>query len=78
MLDLIPYVAHVDVHSNVMEELSLESREVVDVPQVPDAVVTHSSLVVHNVVQVISNELISSTTGREESPVQHDVVHADA
>jgi len=36
-----------------------------------------SSLVAHDVVQVISNELISFTYGREESLVQHDGAHAD-
>lgn len=48
-----------------------------DVPIVLDATVTLSSPIAHDVVQVISNELISSASGREESPVQHDVAHAD-
>jgi len=77
VLELIPKVVHFDVHSYVGEQLSSESREVVDVPKVPDTTATFSTSVVHNVVQVISNELIFSTSGREESPVQHDVVNAD-
>jgi len=77
VLELIPQVTHVDMHSDVVEQLSLESREVVDVPKDPDATTTLSSPVAHNVVQVISNELISFASSREESLVQHDVAHID-
>jgi hypothetical protein len=75
----LQYVSDKIPHMDLPQPTSpvLESREVVDVPKVPDATATFSTPVMHDVVQVISNQLISSTYAREESPVQHDVVHAD-
>lgn len=48
-----------------------------DVPKVLDTTTTPSSLVANNDVQEISNELVCSACGREESPVQNVVAHAD-
>jgi hypothetical protein len=77
MFELVPKVGHVDVHSDVVEQLSQESREVMDVPKVLDATTTPSYPVANDDVQEISNELVCSACGREESPVQNVVAHAN-
>jgi len=59
-------IAHVDVHSDVMEQLSLDSWEEEVVPRSSDATTTLSSSVVHGNVHSLSVELIFSASGREE------------
>lgn len=59
-----------------MEQLRPESWEVAD-PKVSDAAATRTSSVEHDDMHESSFELVFSASGREESPVQHVVLHAD-
>jgi len=77
VLELASQVAHFDVHSNVVEQLCLDSWEVEVVPRSPDTTATLSSSVAHENVHSLSVELVSSASVREESLVQHFVVHND-
>ena len=70
-------VAHVDVHSDVVEQLFPDSQEEEVVPWSPDATTTLSSSMTHENVHSLFVELVSSTSGREESPIQQFVAHDD-
>jgi len=77
MLELASQVAHVDVHSDVVEKLNPNSREDEVVPWSPNATTTLSSSVAHEIVHSFSVELVSSTSGREDSLIHQRVAHDD-
>ena len=77
VLEQVPQVAHVELHSDIVEQSSLESREVVVVPRVSDTTISLSSSVAHRGVHDFSVDLVSSTSAREESPIQQFVAQDD-
>jgi len=60
-------VVHVDVLSDVVEQVTLESREELEIPRIQNALVTHTSSTV---------DLETSASAREISPTQLDLVVA--
>jgi len=77
VLEYVPQVAHVDLHSDEVEQSSSESRDVMVFPRVPDATISLSSSVAHVDVHDFSVDLVSSASAKEESPVHKFVVHDD-
>jgi len=77
VLEQVPQVAHVNLHSDVVEQSSPESREVVVVLGVSDATVLLSSSVVHVGVHDFYIDLVSSASATEESLVQQFVAQDD-
>jgi hypothetical protein len=67
VLELASQVARVDVHSDVVGQLSPDAREEEVVPRSPDATTTLSSS--------LSIKLVSSASGREESLIHQFVAH---
>jgi len=70
VLELASHVVHVDVHSDVVEKLSPDSREKELVLRSLNATTTLSSSVAHENVHSLSVELVSSAYGRKESPIK--------
>jgi len=79
MLEMTSHVddVHVDVLSDDVEQISPESLEELEIPQIQDALVTHPSSDTHEDEHSLIVDLEPAASAREVSPLQHCVAHDD-
>jgi len=75
VLELASQIVHIDMHSDVVEQLCLDCREEKVVPRFLDVTTTLLSSAGHENVHSLYVELVSSASGRDESLIQQFVAH---